>query len=135
MTVTRVRDDITIYTDDKDRLTRTIERNAGNKTSALETVGKITVDPATSRGAGPLLRTGPGGPRIAPDFNPQLPPELYKGPEAGAGSTPPTTGSADLGGGSKGPPKPGLDVTSDTKTYGPRESPIPLPTKDLGLEL
>lgn len=44
VTVTRVRDDLTLYTDDKERLASAIERNPGDKTSALETVGKIDID-------------------------------------------------------------------------------------------
>ena len=44
VTVTRVRDDLTLYTDDKERLTAAIERNSGDKTSALETVGRIDID-------------------------------------------------------------------------------------------
>lgn len=70
VTVTRVRDDLTLYTDNKDRLTSAIERNEGNKTSALETVGKIDVD-APSRSApahGPTPREA--------SFNPTLPPDL-----------------------------------------------------------
>lgn len=48
VTVTRVRDDLTLYTDDKERLTAAIERNPGDKTSALETVGRIDVDQSAS---------------------------------------------------------------------------------------
>ena len=44
VTVTRVRDELTLYTDDKDRLAAAIERNPGDKTSALETIGQISVD-------------------------------------------------------------------------------------------
>lgn len=52
--VTRVRHDIQIFTDDRDKLLRTIERNEGDKASALEIIGekpmeqKRTVDPAQS---------------------------------------------------------------------------------------
>ncbi len=54
VTVTRVRDDLTLYTDNKDKLTAAIERNEGNKTSALETIGKIDVDkPAPERAGNP----------------------------------------------------------------------------------
>jgi len=41
---TRVRDDITIFTDDRDRLLGAIERNPGDKTSALEVVGEKAID-------------------------------------------------------------------------------------------
>ena len=68
VTVTRVRDDLTLYTDNKDRLTTAIERNEGNKTSALETVGQLEVD------KGPQRQNGPASPSTP--FNPALPPEL-----------------------------------------------------------
>lgn len=67
VTVTRVRDDLTLYTDNKDRLTSAIERNEGNKTSALETVGQLEVDKAPQR------QTSPSG--QATPFNPTLPPD------------------------------------------------------------
>ncbi|WP_162892728.1 hypothetical protein [Blastomonas fulva] len=38
--MTRVRDDITIVTNDRDRLLAQIDRNPGGKTSALETLAK-----------------------------------------------------------------------------------------------
>ena len=41
---TRVRDDIEIVTNDKDQLLRSIERNPGDKSSALETIGEKSVD-------------------------------------------------------------------------------------------
>lgn len=142
--VTRVRDDVALYTDDKDRLTRTIEQNPGNKTSALEVTGKIQID-APTRHSG--LSGGAGGsasPRPASEFNPTLPAELNKGPEttgSGGGKSDSSSGpsqSASNSGASKSPSsnsKPGLDLGKDTASYGPRESPLPLPTKDLGLEL
>lgn len=42
--MTRVRDDITIVTNDRDRLLAQIGRNTGDKTSALETIGEKRVD-------------------------------------------------------------------------------------------
>lgn len=50
---TRVRDDITIFTNDRDQLLRAIEANPGDKTSALEHV-------AEKGGAGPATRSGKG---------------------------------------------------------------------------
>lgn len=44
VTVTRVRDDIELFTDDKGKLGRQLASNEGNKTSALETVGRIEID-------------------------------------------------------------------------------------------
>lgn len=38
--ITRVRDDMRIFTDDKDRLIRQLESNAGDKASALEAIGR-----------------------------------------------------------------------------------------------
>jgi hypothetical protein len=43
---TRVRDDITIFTNDRDQLLRAIEANPGDKASALEQIGAKAVDPA-----------------------------------------------------------------------------------------
>ncbi|MGG2377258.1 hypothetical protein ACE400_29060, partial [Salmonella enterica] len=44
---TRVRDDLTIYTNDRDALLRSIQANPGDKASALEHVGMA--DASTSR--------------------------------------------------------------------------------------
>ena len=41
---TRVRDDITIFTNDRDQLLRSIEANPGDKASALEHIGEKAVD-------------------------------------------------------------------------------------------
>jgi conjugative relaxase-like TrwC/TraI family protein len=41
---TRVRDDITIFTNDRDQLLRSIEANPGDKASALEQIGEKAVD-------------------------------------------------------------------------------------------
>src|SRR3546814_9682069 len=42
--VTRVRDELTMIVDDKEKLERQLDHNAGNKTSALETVGRLDID-------------------------------------------------------------------------------------------
>jgi len=68
--VTRTRDGLELYTDDKDKLARSLESNAGNKTSALETVGKIEVD--RERAAS---QAGGGS---KPGFNPKLTPDLER---------------------------------------------------------
>jgi conjugative relaxase-like TrwC/TraI family protein len=49
--MTRVRDEITIVTNDKDRLLSQIARNPGDKTSALETLGEKTVDGVKGQGS------------------------------------------------------------------------------------
>ena len=61
--MTRVRDDITIVTNDKDRLLSQIGRNPGDKSSALETLGEKRLD-------------GPAQERSQPDFNPRIPEHL-----------------------------------------------------------
>ena len=58
VTVTRVRDDIRLFTDDRDKLTAAIERNEGNKTSALETVGELSIDPGKHGNVGDRPRQG-----------------------------------------------------------------------------
>ena len=68
VTVTRVRDDLTLHTDNRDRLISAIERNEGNKTSALETVGRLEIDPVKGQGS-----SGPGK-----EFNPTPPADLVK---------------------------------------------------------
>ncbi len=52
--VTRVRDALTVIVDDKEKLSRQLDMNPGNKTSALETLGRIDID---GRG-----RTAPAAP-------------------------------------------------------------------------
>lgn len=71
--MTRVRDDITIVTNDKDRLLAQIGRNPGDKTSALETLGEKQVD-------------GPKGAESPREFNPKIPDHLR---ENGEGKLPP----------------------------------------------
>ena len=69
--MTRVRDDITIVTNDKDRLLTQIGRNPGDKTSALETLGEKPIDPGREREGGGAAK-----------FNPTIP-EHLKGPVEG----------------------------------------------------
>jgi ATP-dependent exoDNAse (exonuclease V) alpha subunit len=65
---TRVRDDITIFTNDRDQLLRAIDANPGDKASALEQIGAKAVDPpdrfsrtgkATTLSARPVDRADP----------------------------------------------------------------------------
>lgn len=58
--MTRVRDDITIVTNDKEQLLAQIGRNPGDKTSALETLGERQID-------------GPKGDAAKREFNPKIP--------------------------------------------------------------
>ncbi|SEK02244.1 conjugative relaxase domain-containing protein, TrwC/TraI family [Sphingobium sp. AP50] len=55
--VTRVRDQLTLIVDDKAKLVAQLARNPGNKTSALETVGRLDIDGMT----GGMERSVPGG--------------------------------------------------------------------------
>jgi hypothetical protein len=49
---TRVRDDITIFTNDRDQLLRSIEANPGDKASALEHIGEKAVEPRATISGG-----------------------------------------------------------------------------------
>ena len=75
--MTRVRDDITIVTNDRDRLLAQIGRNPGDKTSALETIGEKRVEEARST-------------RATPEFNPTIPDNLKE-----AGEKAPTRSGVD----------------------------------------
>ena len=135
VTVTRVRDDIRLFTDDREKLTSAIERNEGNKTSALETVGELSVDPGRHA-------AGPGGGKTGPDtpFNPEVPADLDRGPERVTGAS--ATASADV---TKADPSPSgkpdirnnptLDLTSIRVNVEPKGPDLPFPEKDIGLEL
>jgi len=65
---TRVRDDITIYTNDRDQLLRAIEANAGDKASALEHIGDKAVEIQTSPSGG--AKEAGASPRPADRTNP-----------------------------------------------------------------
>ena len=60
--VTRVRNELTMAVDDKEKLERQLDNNAGIKTSALETVGRLDVDRERMRTpwAGPRGKFEPG---------------------------------------------------------------------------
>src|SRR3546814_13649633 len=49
--VTRVRDGLTMIVDDKEKLARQLDMNPGNKTSSLETVGRLDIDGNMAKGA------------------------------------------------------------------------------------
>ena len=70
VTVTRVRDDLTLHTDNKERLISAIKRNEGNKTSALETVDRLEIDAPRDSGA--------GRDKSDKTFNPEVPADLAK---------------------------------------------------------
>lgn len=55
--VTRVRDALTVVVDDRQKLMARLDRNPGNKTSALETLGRLDID-------GPGARTAPASSQL-----------------------------------------------------------------------
>ena len=134
VTVTRVRDDIQLFTDDREKLTAAIERNEGNKTSALETIGALSIDP--EKGALPGKAAGSSSPAPSPEpFNPSLPPDLDRGPEKIGG----TGDGADRPAARSGPidirTDPSLDLSRFTVPVEPKGPELPYPEKDIGLEL
>ncbi|MGB3798004.1 MAG: AAA family ATPase, partial [Alteraurantiacibacter sp.] len=68
---TRVREDISIVTNDADQLTRTIENHPGHKTSALESIGEKNVENTLSLDTQDNGKTAPAAPEK--DFNPTIP--------------------------------------------------------------
>src|SRR3546814_10147054 len=56
--VTRVRDELTMVVDDREKLERQLDMNPGNKTSALETLGRLDID--GKKGPGPREKFDPG---------------------------------------------------------------------------
>ena len=133
VTVTRVRDDIRLFTDDRAKLTAAIERNEGNKTSALETVGQLSVDPGRHGPDGGAARAGAGA-AAGGAFNPELPADLDRGPEKTGEAAP--TNSPDL---ASGKPdlrnNPSLNLTAIRVNVEPKGPELPFPEKDIGLEL
>jgi conjugative relaxase-like TrwC/TraI family protein len=64
VTVTRLRDALTLIVDRADKLERQLTRNAGGKTSALETSGRLRIDPAGTD------KQRPTAPEKVPDLEP-----------------------------------------------------------------
>lgn len=116
--VTRVRDELTMVVDDKEKLERQLDNNPGNKTSALETVGRLDVDHERTRGksSGPRekLHVGPVDLADLPPLPGELPSPAH------------TQGAAAAAGASKSPP----DLKPDRGDALP-----PLPERSLGLDL
>ena len=115
--VTRVRDALTMIVDDKEKLSRQLDMNPGNKTSALETLGRIDID--GRRGSAPEAPFDPGP--IDGLGLPDIP--------AAGGELPPLpAGPATEGAGNgKTPDAPDKSGRSDTLP--------PLPERSLGLDL
>ena len=116
--VTRVRDELTMVVDDKEKLERQLDNNPGNKSSALETVGRLDVDHERTRGksSGPRekLHVGPVDLADLPPLPGELPSPAH------------TQGAAAAAGASKSPP----DLKPDRGDALP-----PLPERSLGLDL
>ncbi|GAY24722.1 MULTISPECIES: MobF family relaxase [Sphingobium] len=104
--VTRVRDELTMIVDDKEKLARQLDHNPGNKTSALETLGRLAIDGPQARGPakfdpGPVegVTTGAGShPADFPADLPPLPDNCGKPVDPRDGHGPPAQGQdrADL---------------------------------------
>ena len=115
--VTRVRDALTMIVDDKEKLSRQLDMNPGNKTSALETLGRIDID--GRRGSAPEAPFDPG-----PIDGLGLPDM----PAAGGELPPLPAGPATEGAGNgKTPDAPDKSGRGDTLP--------PLPERSLGLDL
>ena len=117
--VTRVRDELTMVVDDREKLERQLDRNPGNKTSALETLGRLDVDRERGGGgaAGARERFDPGPIDVA-----ELPPM--------PGDLPPLPD----GRGSPGASAPAAKAPADGKPDRHDLLP-PLPERSLGLDL
>ena len=117
--VTRVRDELTMIVDDKEKLARQLDMNPGNKTSSLETLGRLDIDGKKGAGAQPREKFDPG-PIDGVDLSdlPPIPIDLPPLPD-GAASAP----------AAKAPQAP-PDLKPD------RADPLPpLPERSLGLDL
>ncbi|OYW83374.1 MAG: AAA family ATPase, partial [Sphingobium sp. 32-64-5] len=117
--VTRVRDELTMVIDDREKIERQLDLNPGNKTSSLETLGRLDIDGRKGPGAQPREKFDPG-PIDGVDLSdlPPLPSDLPPLPTGPA----PVPDAKD----SKAPP----DLKPD------RADPLPpLPERSLGLDL
>lgn len=140
--VTRVRDDLTFVVNNQEKLERQLDRNTGIKTSAMETVGRVQVDPPASRSSSPspapsLGGAGAGGSgsrngqgsnvsvRVNFDEMKGVPPLPKSGPEDAARY-------AKLDGLGLSSKQNDLGI-GDARPKEPRQ--LPVPEKNLGLEL
>ncbi len=131
VTVTRVRDALTLVVDDKDRLIAQIERTPGNKTSALEMTGKIDVDGRSEQSAEMLA--GMLGETV--DFDPgEIPLDDLAAPIEGWSPDDPK-GDRQGGEGQGKKAKPGNDLRAPDPDPIDLDSLPPLPERTLGLDL
>lgn len=117
--VTRVRDELTMVIDDREKLERQLDMNPGDKTSSLEAMGRLDIDGRKGPGAQHREKFDPG-PIDGVDLSdlPPLPSDL---PPLATGPTP-----APDAKNSKAPP----DLKPDKADPLP-----PLPERSLGLDL
>jgi len=117
--VTRVRDALTMVVDDKEKLGRQLDMNPGDKTSSLETVGRLDIDGHKGPGARPREEFNPG-PIDGVDLSdlPPLPSDLPPLPDGPA--------QAPAARDPKAPP----DLKPERADALP-----PLPERSLGLDL
>jgi len=123
--VTRVRDELTMVVDDKAKLERQLDMNPGNKTSALETVGRLDVDGRRSKAPekfdpGPIDGVDQSPPPELLADLPPLPDDPAKMPDGGAPAS--AAKGAD--------PTPPPDLKPDRGDLLP-----PVPERSLGLDL
>jgi len=116
--VTRVRDALSMVVDDKAKLSRQLDMNPGNKTSSLETLGRLDIEGHKGSGSGQAREKFDPGPIDGVDLSglPPLPDDL-----------PPLPGTA-------APPVKDLQAPRDLKPDRPDPLP-PLPERSLGLDL
>ncbi|KKW90325.1 MobF family relaxase [Sphingobium chungbukense] len=113
--VTRVREELTMVIDDREKLERQLDMNPGNKTSSLETLGRLDID--GKKGPAPREKFDPG-PIDGVDLSdlPPLPADLPPLPDGAAPAA-------------KDPQRP-PDLKPDRGDVLP-----PLPERSLGLDL
>lgn len=129
--VTRVRQDLTLVVDDAKRLIEQIERTPGDKTSALETIGRIDVDGRKEQSAemlaGMLGETVEFDPGEIPSDDLAAPIEGWS-PDNPKGDKPATEGQGS-------DTKPGSDLRAPDPDPIDLDSLPPLPERTLGLDL
>ncbi|MAM37744.1 MobF family relaxase (plasmid) [Sphingobium naphthae] len=130
--VTRVRDDLTMVVDDKEKLQRQLDHNPGDKTSALETLGRLDIDGAKGPADPTKFDPGPveGGPAPTPvDPLSDLPPL-----PSGDGKDGSKAGTGKAAAGKAGAAKPD-DLSAPALKPEQADLLPPLPERSLGLDL
>ncbi|WP_176599268.1 MULTISPECIES: MobF family relaxase [Sphingobium] len=91
--VTRVREDLTMIVDDKEELARQLDHNSGNKTSSLETLGRLDIDGKKPGAPREPFNPGPiDGDTLPGGSDPSgLPPDLPPLPDSNAAAAVPSS--------------------------------------------